>query len=121
MDGTLPQGSKTVNKKGGEIHSEQVDICVMPTSSISACSTQGELANRLILTQSAWGGAWGSAFLTSSQVMLMLLVQQKYFEYQGSVYAALGTEWAPNSICQVELNCKRSWGGGQESLTKNKE
>ena len=34
-----------------------------------------------ILTQQVWGGAWGSAFLTSSQMMLLLLSWEQGFEW----------------------------------------
>ena len=36
-----------------------------------------------ILIQRSWGGARDSVFLTSSQVMLLLLIHGPHFEYQG--------------------------------------
>lgn len=45
------------------------------------CESPEELVKRQIPIEEVWGGTWDSAFLTSAQVMPMLLVSEPYFSW----------------------------------------
>lgn len=61
-----------------------------------ACKSSSHLVKIRNLIQEVWDGSWPFAFLTSFQVMLMLLIQGSHFENQG-LFLGNKNEWFSGS------------------------